>query len=88
MPNGKNTNNRMEYLKAWNAFAKPICDMTGMELHSFDPDIALINGPRFVQLSMWFVEKFNATYRTTSLHKCAVCGDEADGPFYCPDHKG
>lgn len=21
------------------------------------------------------------------LHKCAVCGDDADGPFYCPEHK-
>lgn len=43
MPFGPpHTQNIKEYAKAWEDLAKPICELTGAELHGFDPDVQIV----------------------------------------------
>lgn len=68
-PDGKTTISVKTYMKEWNKIIKPIEEITGLKIHSFDPSICLCkfeNGMyvsgTVVQFPLWFakilIEKF------------------------------
>ena len=48
-----------EYLDAWESLARPMMEMTGTTLHSFDPGVSLRGRGDIVQLPVWFLQAFN-----------------------------
>ena len=65
LPNREQTENAEEYIDAWESLAKPMMEMTGTTLHSFDPAVTLREKRdlRIVVLPVWFLQAFNDSYK-------------------------
>ena len=64
LPNRKRAKSVEEYLDAWESLAKPLMELTGTTLHSFDPGVSLRGkgSEGIVQLPAWFLQAFNDNY--------------------------
>lgn len=69
LPNSKVTESVQEYAKAWEDFAKPLCDAFGWELRGFDPMFQFeTTDGRLFTLDVSAVVDLRAGLRTLHAH--------------------
>ena len=44
LPDGKTTTSTTKYVKEWRELGKPFCELVGVKIYAFDPDIQFSGG--------------------------------------------